>query len=342
MKYQSITPDVKLGEEVKIHNFVNLYGCEIGDYTKIGCFVEVQKNAKVGRYCKISSHTFICEGVTIEDNVFIGHSVVFINDTYPRATNSNGTLQTEADWKVEPIVIKRGASIGSNCTILSNVTIGENAIVGAGSVVTRDVPPNTIVAGNPARHLRFIDEEKLFLTEDAEKLYLTEITEKLALAENTEKSEILSTLREPISDYSENSNGVGERTLGSELNELSSKVIRAAIKVHSGLGPGLMESVYHTCMKIELNHMDVEFKSEWPIPVTYNGYKVSDEAFRIDLLVDDKIIIELKSVETILPVHKKQLLTYLRLANKPLGLLINFNEVLLKNGITRIINTQRY
>jgi len=157
MEFVSIAPDVKLGENVKIHNFVNLYGCEIGDNTKIGVFVEIQKNAKVGKDCKISSHTFICEGVTIEDNVFIGHSVVFINDPYPRATNGDGMLQTEEDWKVEPILVKKGASIGSNCTILSNVTIGENAIVGAGSVVTRDVPSNTIVAGNPARIFRAIE-----------------------------------------------------------------------------------------------------------------------------------------------------------------------------------------
>jgi acetyltransferase-like isoleucine patch superfamily enzyme len=157
MKFQSIAPDVKLGENVKIHNFVNLYGCEIGDHTKIGVFVEVQKNARIGKHCKISSHTFICEGVTIEDDVFIGHSVVFINDTYPRATNSNGELKSEQDWKVEPILVKKGASIGSNSTILSNVTIGENAIVGAGSVVTKDVPPNMIVAGNPARLFRPID-----------------------------------------------------------------------------------------------------------------------------------------------------------------------------------------
>src|SRR4030043_2310843 len=158
MIFQSIAPDVKLGKDVLIYKFVNLYGCEIGDHTKIGCFVEIQKKAKIGKFCKISSHTFICEGVTIEDNVFIGHSVVFINDTYPRAANSNGELQTEEDWKVEPILIKKGASIGSNCTILSNVTIGENAIIGAGSVVTKDVPPNTIVAGNPARIFRSIDE----------------------------------------------------------------------------------------------------------------------------------------------------------------------------------------
>ncbi|MGC8811232.1 MAG: acyltransferase [bacterium] len=166
MEFQSISPDVKLGKDVKIHKFVNLYGCEIGDNTKIGCFVEVQKNAKIGKNCKISSHTFICEGVTIEDNVFIGHSVVFINDTYPRATNSAGELKTEADWKVEPIVVKKGASIGSNATILSKVTIGENAIVGAGSVVTKDVPPNTIVAGNPARVLKTISHpEPTELTE---------------------------------------------------------------------------------------------------------------------------------------------------------------------------------
>ena len=157
MELQSIAPDVKLGKNVKIHNFVNLYGCEVDDDTKIGCFVEIQKNAKIGKYCKISSHTFICEGVTIEDNVFVGHSVVFINDTYPRATNLNGELKSEEDWKVEYILVKKGASIGSNSTILSNVTIGENAIVGAGSVVTKDVPPNTIVAGNPARIFRTIE-----------------------------------------------------------------------------------------------------------------------------------------------------------------------------------------
>ena len=170
MNFHSIAPDVKLGENVKIHNFVNLYGCEIGDNTKIGVFVEIQKNARVGRNCKISSHSFICEGVTIEDNAFIGHSVVFINDTYPRATNGNGGLQTEKDWKVEPILVKSGASIGSNCTILSNVTIGENAIVGAGSVVTKDVPPNTIVAGNPARFFRSI--ESLSQPENADLQYV--------------------------------------------------------------------------------------------------------------------------------------------------------------------------
>lgn len=151
-----IAPDVKLGRAVKLSSFINLYGCSIGDETKVGAFVEVQKNAHIGRRCKISSHTFICEGVTIEDNVFIGHSVTFINDSYPRATTADGGLQTEADWNVEKTVVKRGASVGSGSTILSNVVIGENAIVGAGSVVTRDVPPNVIVAGNPAKVLREI------------------------------------------------------------------------------------------------------------------------------------------------------------------------------------------
>ena len=155
-EYCSIAPDVKLGKGVKLSKFINLYGCEIGDDTKIGAFVEIQKNASVGRQCKISSHTFICEGVTIEDNVFIGHGVMFINDIYPRAT-ANGQLQTEADWKVERTVIKNGASIGTGATILANVTIGENAIVGAGSVVTKDVPANCIVGGNPARIFRKIE-----------------------------------------------------------------------------------------------------------------------------------------------------------------------------------------
>jgi acetyltransferase-like isoleucine patch superfamily enzyme len=149
--YICITPDVKLGKDVRLGRFINLYGCEIGDETKLGAFVEIQKNAAIGRRCKISSHTFICEGVTIEDNVFIGHSVTFINDSYPRATTPSGELQTAADWAVERTVVKKGASIGSGATILSNVTIGERAIVGAGSVVTRDVPPDTIVSGNPAR-----------------------------------------------------------------------------------------------------------------------------------------------------------------------------------------------
>jgi len=147
----SIAPDVKLGRDVKLARFINLYGCKVGDETKIGAFVEIQKNAAVGRRCKISSHTFICEGVTIEDHVFIGHGVTFINDSYPRATTEDGQLQTAADWTVERTLVKKGASIGSGATILANVTIGERAIVGAGSVVTRDVPANTIVSGNPAR-----------------------------------------------------------------------------------------------------------------------------------------------------------------------------------------------
>jgi acetyltransferase-like isoleucine patch superfamily enzyme len=156
IEYCSISPDVKLGKGVKLSKFINLYGCEIGDDTKIGAFVEIQKNVSVGRRCKISSHTFICEGVTIEDNVFIGHGVMFINDSYPRAT-VNGQLQTEADWRVERTVIKNGAAIGTSVTILANITIGENAIVGAGSVVTKDVPANSIVAGNPAKFLRHIE-----------------------------------------------------------------------------------------------------------------------------------------------------------------------------------------
>jgi acetyltransferase-like isoleucine patch superfamily enzyme len=156
MDYLSIAGDVKLGENVRLSKFINLYGCTIGDNTKIGAFVEVQKNAAVGRNCKISSHTFICEGVTIEDDVFIGHGVTFVNDSYPRATAPGGKLQTEADWTVEPTLVKKGASIGSGSTILAKVTIGENAIVGAGSVVTKDVLPGTIVAGNPAKIIRKI------------------------------------------------------------------------------------------------------------------------------------------------------------------------------------------
>jgi UDP-2-acetamido-3-amino-2,3-dideoxy-glucuronate N-acetyltransferase len=155
-----ISPDVKLGRDVKIYAFVNLYGCEIGDETKIGTFVEIQKGARIGKRVKISSHTFICEGVTIEDEVFIGHGVMFINDKYPRSTTPNGTLQSEADWTLIPTLVQRRASIGSNATILCGVTIGEGAIVGAGSVVTKDVPPYTIVAGNPARVLRKIDADR--------------------------------------------------------------------------------------------------------------------------------------------------------------------------------------
>jgi UDP-2-acetamido-3-amino-2,3-dideoxy-glucuronate N-acetyltransferase len=155
-EFACISPDVKLGRDIRLSKFVNLYGCEIGDETKIGAFVEVQKNAKIGKRCKISSHTFICEGVTIEDYVFIGHGVTFINDSYPRAANPDGSLQTEKDWKVERTLIKKGASIGSGATILANVTIGENAIVGAGAVVTKDVPAEVIVVGSPARFLRSI------------------------------------------------------------------------------------------------------------------------------------------------------------------------------------------
>ena len=148
---------MKLGRAVKLSKFINLYGCEIGDETKIGAFVEIQKGAVIGKRCKISSHTFVCEGVTIEDNVFVGHGVTFINDTYPRATTPDGELQTDQDWEVSKTVVKKGAAIGSGATILSNVVIGENALVGAGSVVTKDVPAYAIVAGNPARFLRLVD-----------------------------------------------------------------------------------------------------------------------------------------------------------------------------------------
>ncbi len=173
MKYEYVclSDDVKLGENVKFSRFINLYGCAVGDSTKIGAFVEIQKNATVGKNCKISSHTFICEGVTVEDNVFIGHNVTFINDKYPRATTDGGKLQTEADWKVEPTLVKKGASIGSGVTILSNVTIGENAIVGAGSLVTKDVPANAIVAGNPAKKLKTLSLAGP--TENAEKKPIT-------------------------------------------------------------------------------------------------------------------------------------------------------------------------
>jgi acetyltransferase-like isoleucine patch superfamily enzyme len=159
-KYLSIAPDVKLGKDVKLSQFINLYGCCVGDNTKIGAFVEIQKNASVGNNCKISSHSFICEGVTIEDDVFIGHGVMFINDLFPRATIGDGKLQTEADWKVERTLVSKGASIGSGATILANITIGKNALVGAGSVVTKDVPENAVVAGNPARVKRFIEAKE--------------------------------------------------------------------------------------------------------------------------------------------------------------------------------------
>ncbi len=155
--YVCIAPDVRVGTNVKLSKFINLYGCEIGDDTKVGAFVEIQKNAKVGKRCKISSHTFICEGVTIEDEVFIGHNVTFVNDSFPRATSATGSLQTEADWQVEVTLVKSGASIGSGATILSNVVIGENALIGAGTVVTDDVPANAIVIGNPGRVLRYLD-----------------------------------------------------------------------------------------------------------------------------------------------------------------------------------------
>ncbi|CAG1066049.1 UDP-2-acetamido-3-amino-2,3-dideoxy-glucuronate N-acetyltransferase [uncultured bacterium] len=157
--FNRIAPDVKLGDGVVLSSFINLYGCSIGERTKIGAFVEIQKNAAIGTNCKISSHSFICEGVTIEDNVFIGHGVTFINDTYPRATNGGGALQTESDWKVERTIVRKGASIGSGATIMSNVVIGENSIVGAGSMVLKDVPANSIVAGNPARLLRSMENE---------------------------------------------------------------------------------------------------------------------------------------------------------------------------------------
>jgi acetyltransferase-like isoleucine patch superfamily enzyme len=158
MNHVCISDDVKLGKDVKLSKFINLYGCCVGDNTKIGAFVEIQKNAYIGKNCKISSHTFICEGVTIEDNVFIGHNVAFINDSFPRATAKDGKLQTEADWEVESTLVKKGASIGSGSTILPNVIIGEKAIIGAGSVVTKNVPPDTIVAGNPAKILRKVEK----------------------------------------------------------------------------------------------------------------------------------------------------------------------------------------
>lgn len=157
-RFRIIAPDVKLGQNVTIYGFVNLYGCHIGDDTKIGTFVEIQKGASIGQNCKISSHTFICEGVTVEDGVFIGHHVVFVNDKYPRALTPDGRLQTDEDWTIKSTLVRSGASIGSGAIVLCGITIGEKAIVGAGSVVTKDVPPNVIVAGNPARILKRLDE----------------------------------------------------------------------------------------------------------------------------------------------------------------------------------------
>ena len=154
--FQQVAPNVKLGQGVRIYGFVNLYGCEIGDEVKIGTFVEIQKGARIGKRCKISSHTFICEGVTLEDEVFVGHNVTFINDLYPRATNEEGQLKTEQDWTCEPTLVKRGASIGSSVTLLCGITVGEHAVIGAGSVVTKDVAPYTVVAGNPARFLKMV------------------------------------------------------------------------------------------------------------------------------------------------------------------------------------------
>ena len=159
MNNKKISTDVILGKSVVLNDFINLYGCQIGDNTKIGTFVEIQKGAKIGKNCKISSHTFICEGVTIEDNVFVGHNVTFINDLYPRATTASGKLQTDEDWTCIPTLVQKGASIGSSATLLSGITVGENAIIGAGSVVTKDVPPDTIVAGNPAKIIRRIKEK---------------------------------------------------------------------------------------------------------------------------------------------------------------------------------------
>jgi len=153
-----VAPDVKVGEGVRLYDFVNLYGCEIGDNTRVGTFVEIQKNARIGRNCKIQSHTFICEAVTIEDEVFVGHGVMFINDLYPRATNPDGTMVTDGQWACVPTLVKRGATIGSGATLLGGITVGEQAVVGAGSVVTKDVPPRTVVAGNPARVIRNADE----------------------------------------------------------------------------------------------------------------------------------------------------------------------------------------
>jgi UDP-2-acetamido-3-amino-2,3-dideoxy-glucuronate N-acetyltransferase len=158
--FNRIAPDVRLGKDVRVFGFANLYGCTVGDSSKIGCFVEIQKNAAIGARCKISSHTFICEGVTIEDEVFVGHHVCFTNDLMPRACNPDGSIQTEADWKIVPTRVRRRASIGSGAVILSGITIGEGAMIGAGAVVTKDVPPRSIVAGNPARILRMLGDDE--------------------------------------------------------------------------------------------------------------------------------------------------------------------------------------
>jgi acetyltransferase-like isoleucine patch superfamily enzyme len=179
--WNAISNDVKMGKDVRLSKFINLYGCEIGDETKVGSFVEIQKNAVIGKRCKISSHSFVCEGVTIEDNVFIGHGVMFINDSYPRATTGDGKLQTDSDWKVERTIICKGASIGSGATILANVSVGENAIVGAGSVVTKDVPAGVIVAGNPARVLRTIDPPDESASESGSIPFLDLVTPHLEL-----------------------------------------------------------------------------------------------------------------------------------------------------------------
>jgi len=159
-QFQQIAPDVKLGKGVRIYSFTNLYGCEIGDEVKIGTFVEIQKGAKIGNRCKISSHSFVCEGVILEEEVFVGHNVTFINDRYPQATNEEGQLQTEADWQCIPTLVKKGASIGSGATLLCGITVGEGAIVGAGSVVTKDVPPYSVVVGNPAKVLKLLSKKR--------------------------------------------------------------------------------------------------------------------------------------------------------------------------------------
>ena len=159
-EFNSIAPTVKLGKDVRLSKFINMYGCEVGDETKIGAFVEIQKNAKVGKRCKISSHSFVCEGVILEEEVFVGHNVTFINDRYPRATNAEGRLQSEADWQCIPTLVKKGASIGSGATLLCGITVGEYAIVGAGSVVTKDVPPHSVVVGNPAKVLKLLSKKR--------------------------------------------------------------------------------------------------------------------------------------------------------------------------------------